>query len=453
MALVPDTDRRRFWLWLTVWTVVGLGIRLATVYGRPDRSPGGDPGYAHGVANLLVAGKGFINPLAYSFHNQHHIIQTAGWPPLWTFVLTVPIFLGFHSFFAARIWACIIGAGAIVVCGLAGREIGGRRVGLIAALVLAVYPNIWMNDELASSEALSPLLVALILWTAYRLWRRPTKWNAAALGGSIGLATLCRDELGLLALLIAIPLILILRSADWRRRLVFLMIAGATAAVLVVPWVGYNFSRFEKPVFISDGLGPTLASANCGLTYSGQAEGYWSYLCVKHVPNQNTSHFDESVNFAKTQEMGMHYIRTHESELPRVTLARVGRGFGFFHPIEQVKFDSLIETRPFHWALVGLGMYYGLLALSIGGTFVLRRRRVLVFPLWAVGVDVLSVFVLSFGQTRYRVTFEVSLVILAAAQLEWFWSKLPRSRRRARAATSDEALDPPGPANPVLVEA
>ncbi len=453
MALVPGTDRRRFWSWLTVWTVVGLGIRLATVYGRPNRAPGGDPGYAHGVATLLVAGKGFINPIAWTYHNQHHVIQTAGWPPLWTFVLTVPIFLGFHSFFAARIWACIIGAGAIVVGGLAGREIGGRRVGLIAALLLAVYPNIWMNDELASSEALSPLLVALILWTAYRLWRHPTKWGAVALGASIGLATLCRDELGLLALFIVLPLILILRSAAWRRKLVLLAIAAAAALVLVGPWVGYNFSRFEKPVYISDGLGPTLASANCGVTYSGPAEGYWSYLCVKNVPNLDTSQFDESVVFAQVEQIGTKYIRAHESELPRVTLARIGRGFGFFHPVEQVRFDSLIETRPYHWALVGLGMYYGLLALSIGGTVVLRRRRILIFPLWAVGLDVLSVFVLSFGQTRYRVTFEVSLVILAAVQLEWFWSKLATPRRRARAATSDEDLDPSPPANPVLVEA
>ena len=95
----PGTGKRTFWIWLGVWTVLGLGIRLAMVYGQPDKPPGGDPGYAWGVANLLVAGRGFINPLAYNFHNQHHVIQTAGWPPLWTFSLTVPVFFGFHSFF------------------------------------------------------------------------------------------------------------------------------------------------------------------------------------------------------------------------------------------------------------------------------------------------------------------------------------------------------------------
>ena len=57
MALAPDTDRRRLWPWLTVWTLVGLGIRFATLYGRPNRAPGGDPGYAWGVANLVVGGR------------------------------------------------------------------------------------------------------------------------------------------------------------------------------------------------------------------------------------------------------------------------------------------------------------------------------------------------------------------------------------------------------------
>jgi 4-amino-4-deoxy-L-arabinose transferase-like glycosyltransferase len=450
MSLEPDTRPQRFWAWLTVWTVLGLTIRVATVFGRPNRAPGGDPGYAWGVAKLLVAGKGFINPLAYHFHNQHHILQTAGWPPLWTFFLTVPVLFGFHTFYAARIWACIVGAGVIVVCGLAGREIAGRRVGLIAALLIAVYPNIWMNDELASSEALSPLCVALVLWATYRFWRRPTRWNAAALGGSVGLAALCRDELALLALFIVLPLVLLVH-AGWRRRVVLLAIAAGASAVLVVPWVGYNFSRFDKPVFVSDGLGPTLASSNCGATYSGFADGYWSYVCMKNIHYKFTPTADESVNFARTETVGMDYIRSHESELPGVVAARIGRGFGFFRPLQQVRFDSLIETRPYHWAVTGLAMYYVLLALSIGGTVVLRRRRIPVFPLWAIGLDVLSVFVLSFGQTRYRVTFEVSLVLLAAVQLEWFWAKAFPSRRQIPAVVPDDVHGESTPEEPVPV--
>ena len=93
--------------------------------------------------------------------------------------------------------------------------------------------------------------------------------------------------------------------------------------------------------------------------------------------------------------------------------------------MQQIHLDSFVETRPYRWAVTGLVGYYVLLALSIGGTVLLRRRRVPSFPLWAVGLEVVCSMVLTFGQTRYRTTFEVSLVLLAAVQLEWFWSRLP----------------------------
>jgi hypothetical protein len=110
-----------------------------------------------------------------------------------------------------------------------------------------------------------------------------------------------------------------------------------------------------------------------------------------------------------------------------VELARVGRAFGAFHPLAQIDLDYYVETRPYHWALVGLGMYYVLFALALGGTVVLRRRRVPVFPLWALGLDVVATVLLSFGNTRYRTSFEVALVLLAAVQLDVFWGRLRRT--------------------------
>ncbi len=424
----PVIDRRRLWPWMTLWTAVGFGIRLASVFGRPNRAPGGDPGYAYRVAKLLVAGKGFISPLAYDYHNQHHILQTAQWPPLWTFALTVPIVFGFHSFLAARIWSCFVGAATIVVCGLAGREIGGRRVGLITAFIVALDPNMWTNAELALSETLSPLLVALVLWMAYRFWKRPSVGHIAALGATIGLAALGRDELSLLVVLILLPLGFMVRSASWRRRAALVLVGAVVAGAVVSPWAGYNLSRFDKVVTISDGLGPTLLSANCDTTYSGRLEGYWSWDCLQLAHPGRW--LEESVKNSIDETAAMRYIRAHESELPRVTLARLGRGFGVFHPMQQVKIDSLVETRPYHWWLTGLFVYYALFVLSVGGSVVLRRRRIPIFPLWAIAVDVLAVFVLSFGQPRYRVTLEVSLTILASVQIEWLWARLATARRR-----------------------
>jgi hypothetical protein len=218
---------------------------------------------------------------------------------------------------------------------------------------------------------------------------------------------------------------------------------------VVAPWVGYNLSRFQKPVFISTGLGVTLASADCAATYSGPAEGYWSMPCAlatsHNVWFKEHPKADDSAQGAEYQHLALDYVRSHESRLVPVTLAKIGRAFGFFHPLQQINFDSYIETRPYHWALVGLGMYYALLGLSIAGTVVLRRRRIPSFPLWAIGLEVVCSVALTFGQTRYRTTFEVSLVLMAAVTLDAIWSTL-RSGRRAAAGEAGPASDHPPPA-------
>ncbi len=295
-------------------------------------------------------------------------------------------------------------------------------------MLVAVYPNIWTSDELGLSETLSPLLVALVLLAAYRFWKRPGLWNVVWLGASIGLAALGRDELSLLAVFILVPLVLLAKTLSWWRRIVLVGTGGLVALLLVAPWVGYNMSRFTDPVFISSGLGVTLASANCNSTYNGRFEGYWSFKCALTAASKSETkpHADESVQSAEVQAYAVHYIRTHEDRLFPVEMARLGRAFDFFHPLQQVELDTLVETRPYHWTLVGLYMYYALLALSVGGVVILRRRRIPVFPLLAVGLDVVISVALTFGQPRYRSTFEVCLVLLASVQLDWFWSRLRR---------------------------
>ncbi len=430
----------RWWLWLGLWTVLGLAIRLITVYSQPDKVAGGDAYFYHYGANLLVSGHGFINPYLYIPHGAHHAVQSASFPPLFIFLVAILPAVGLKSFLAERVWCCLLGAAAIVACGYTGREIGGRRVGLIAAFLVAVYPNIWMTDELALSETIAPLLVAGVLWFTYRFWKSPTVPRAIGLGAAIGVAMLGRDELTVLIVFILVPIVLLARALSWGRRAATLGIGLLTVAVVVAPWVGYNMSRFDKPVFISSGLGVTLASADCPTTYSGQFEGYWSMKCALAYaaePSVNV-HADESVEGAELQHLALNYVRAHENRLIPVTLAKLGRAFGFFHPMQQIFLDSYVETRPYRWAVTGLVSYYVLLALSLGGTVVLRRRRIPSFPLWAIGLQVVCSVALTFGQTRYRTTFEVSLVLLAAVQLEWFWSRL-------RGGTGSEAQTAQGP--------
>jgi hypothetical protein len=443
---VPAPRARPDWSWwigVGAIALVGLGIRIGAVVGRPNRKPGGDAFYYHYAANFLVNGLGWIDPIHYYF--SHERIQMAEWPPLFVGMLAVSSLVGFKTYFAHRIWSGVIGTAAVVVCGIAGRQIAGRRVGLCTAAVIALYPNIWMSDEPGLSETITPLLIGLVLWAAYRFWKRPTLVTGAVLSGCVAITALGRDELSLLFVLLIVPIILFARTVSIRRRLAILGVSILAAVVVLGPWVGYNLSRFQKPVFITTGLGVTLASSNCAATWNGEFAGYWQIQCALAVP-LNT-HADESVQDAEAESYAWHFIVTHKSEWVRAALDKVGRGFGFFRPAQQITADYYVEGRPYHWAWVGLYTYYVLFALSIPGAVILFRRRTTLLPLVAVTLNVIIAMIITFGQTRYRTPFEVVLAVLASVTLDavlraLFSARRARARRPLAEGVRDERAVP-----------
>jgi 4-amino-4-deoxy-L-arabinose transferase-like glycosyltransferase len=423
-----------------VWTLVGLGIRVGTVVGRPDTKPGGDPFFYFHGAQLLVEGKGFIDPFNYLWFH-HQTVQSAPYAPGFMLSLTIPMIFGLKAWGTARIWSCVISAAAVVVAGLAGREIAGRRVGVIAAFLVAVYPNMWMSNEFVGAETIEPLVVAAVILFTYRFWKRPDVRRAAWLGAILGLAMLCRDELALLIVFVLVPMCLLAKALSWSRRFAVLGVGLLAIGLVLGPWVGYNMARFDKPVFISDGAGITIASANCPDTFSGKFEGYWSMRCALDDATHIPKNLDESARGDRFQQMTITYIEHHGNRIVPVALAKLGRAFGFFHPGQQISFDAFLETRPYNWARLGLGMYYSLLALSVGGTIILRRRRVPVYPLWAIGLNVAISVTVAFGTTRYRLPFDVALTMMGAVAIGWAWDALAVRWRSLPARSPGEERD------------
>ena len=110
----------------------------------------------------------------------------------------------------------LIGALVVLMVGLLGRRLGGGRVGLIAALIAAVYPNMWIPDALLFPEPIARLCVLAALLLALRCRVRPSTLVLLGLGAACGLAALARSELLLLLPLLAIPQAWRLRRAGWR---------------------------------------------------------------------------------------------------------------------------------------------------------------------------------------------------------------------------------------------
>jgi hypothetical protein len=423
--------RERWFPWaLAAIAVVALGLRVAYVLiERRDYQPGGDAFFYHAGANLLADGKGFISPF---FYPARHV-QAAEHPPLYLIYLAVPSVLGMHSALTHMLWSCVLGAGTVVLVGLLGRAVAGASVGVCAAVLAAIYPNIWAPDGMLQAETIAMFTTTLAILLAYRYWQRPSAPRLAFVGAACGAAALTRSELFLLTLLLVVPLALLTRERPLRSR-VWLVGVGVTAALLVIaPWSIYNLTRFKHPVLLSSQIGPLLSAANCDSTYTGPLRGYFDIQCTQAVDARAglAKGGDESVEDLVNRRAALKYIRAHLDRLPDVEGVRLLRIVGLYHPKKYVQMDSFLEGRELWISWAGLYSFYAVAILAIAGALVLRRRRAAVplYPLLAPAAVVIFTVLVTYASTRFRAATEPILVVLAAVAIDAAVTRLlPRSR-------------------------
>jgi hypothetical protein len=110
------------------------------------------------------------------------------------------------------------------------------------------------------------------------------------------------------------------------------------------------------------------------------------------------------------------YVSDHQSELPKVAAARVGRLWGVFRTAQGVDLDELQNRpRPVSWA--GLATLLVLVPLAVAGAARLRRAGRPVVLLAAMPVMVTVVAAGFYGNPRFRVPADLALVVLAAVAL------------------------------------
>jgi 4-amino-4-deoxy-L-arabinose transferase-like glycosyltransferase len=419
---VPRQGRRRsFATILLVILGVALVVRVAFVmFVARDDHHFYDAAYYELQARTIADGHGYTDPFQYLPGHSQRALPSAQHPPLTVLALVPVAWIGNElgvadktSQTAMRVEIALVGLLGVAAIGLLGREIGGDRTGLVAAGIAALYPYLWVNDGLIMSEAFAVVLVTLAMILTLRIARGPTLWKALALGAVCGLATLARAELILLAPLFGIPLLWTFRGTSWSRRLAVVALVGAGTVVVLAPWIGYNLSRFQDPIFVSTNDGIALLGSNCPSVYHGGGTGLTDLSgCIPSKAPKG----DDSVASTVYRRRATHYMRDHASRLVTVELARIGRDWGVFRPGDMLSF-GVNEGRP-RW-VTGLGMvfYYPLVLLGIAGVVLLRRRKIRQWPLLMPPLVVTVATVVSFGQTRFRVPAEPSIVVLAAVAI------------------------------------
>jgi 4-amino-4-deoxy-L-arabinose transferase-like glycosyltransferase len=453
----PYVRVSRFGVALASIALFGLAIRLVYTFAAPVTLISGDGGAFHIGANLLAEGKGFLDPGAYAYSRGMLRWPGAEHPPAWTVVLAIPSVFGFTTPTDHQVFASLLGTASIIVMGLAGRGLAGPRAGLAAAALGALYPGFWLYERQMLSETLAILEVALVILLALRYRAQPTWPRALAVGVVCGALALTRAEMVLFTVLLLVPLMLF-AHASWRQRIGSLAVAGSAAAIVVAPWIGYNYHRFDHHLLISTQGGRTLAASNCDAAYYGPLLGYKSLTdpaCIRRsqVADADASQAggalpgsasDTLRQDKELRRLATQYIRSHRGRLPVVLAAREGRTWGIFRPFQQLRLDLIEGDIRFLWA--EYFFYLAMLPAAVAGAVILYRRRAPLWPLLAPILTVAITVATTFGSTRYRAPADVSIALLAAVTIGAVLDTALTPRRRAVPRASDTEVRVPQPA-------
>jgi hypothetical protein len=383
-AREPESGWHRpsFGVVLVVIALLGLAWRIAYVLLTRDHPLFPDSRGYHFRAQDLADGNGFVLPARQVFGVPVENPPDASVPPGWSVFLSMPTRLGLRSVLSQQLVVCVIGAATIVMAGLAGRQAFGRRVGLIAAGMVAVYPNIWLYERELLSEPLTMLLIATIVW-------------------------------------LVLPLLLTARSVPIGRRVAWLAMAGTACVVVIAPWTAYNWNRFEQPVLLASGSGQALRAGNCERTYNGKFLGYTELNFVETGNPAGCSIIEDELETDQTlvddqlRRAALDFMSDNLDRVPVVAAVKIGRAFNVYRPFQQVHFEAERET-PIPVLYAALFAYWALVPLAVLGAVVARRRKVKIYPLLVFFIVVLIPVALTIGAVRYRSPAEIPLVLLAA---------------------------------------
>ncbi|MGZ8763553.1 MAG: glycosyltransferase family 39 protein [Acidimicrobiia bacterium] len=431
-------DDRRF---VVALAAVGVGALVVRVWwvleGYSHYQVNGDALYYHLQAWTIADGKGFINP--FDWYDQGKVVQIAANPPLYASYLAAVSKLGFWSVTDHRLASSLLGTGAVVAIGLVARQIGSNRAGIIAAAIAAVYPNLWINDGMLLAESMTALCMPLLLLAAYAFWREPVVKRAVWLGLALGLAALTRGEVLFLAPILMLPLLYGMHSLSIRERGKLLVVTALCMVALIAPWVAYNLSRYEEPVYMTDHWGTVLKAASCDDAWYGEYSG-WYWFCQKVQPPGDYSQRDIIL-----RDEALDYTRDNLGRLPVLMAIRVGRLWDVYNPSQTIRLNATLEGRTHDASVAAFWSYWILLPFAIAGLVVLKRRGVPITPIVAPAITVTIAAATTYGVLRYRVSFEPGFVVAAAIAMDAILRRIARGRAAPPvASTPPDSPQPPG---------
>jgi hypothetical protein len=410
----PPDELGRIGRRLALLTLAALIVRLALVVLEPATHPVGDERTWTDWALNLCSPRVHFSPL------RIHLIF---YPPVYPYFLAVLYGLS-GTFETARWTQAAIGALLVPAVGLAGARAFSPRVGLWAAVVTALYPDlIWFSVHFWSET----VFMVLLWWGIERLLAADAAdglGRAVAAGALWGIAVLTRETVLYFIPLAALWLATRSRAGARARGAAVLVVS----LLVVAPWTYRNWAVFHAFVPVSTAGGQNLFQGNALIARDT------TYEMVDAVQGRV-----EQYSYAT--RMGLQAIRDRQpwwifekvrDEMPRLweadSLALVHIKRGAYGPVAPPLAVAV--------ALLVLGPYVVVLALFALGVTRLRWSRPTVLLVSFLAYYNL-IHIVTHGFARYRLpVMPVVFLIAGVGWTAWRQGELARMSGRARAAAA-----------------
>jgi 4-amino-4-deoxy-L-arabinose transferase-like glycosyltransferase len=414
--------------------LLGLGLRVGEAWS--GRAPVFDAAAYAAIAKNLDEGNGFTVGAGATQPSTDYS------PGLPLFVAGIYKLTGGVHERLARIVLAVIGALAPLFAYLLARRLSPRYAvgaGLVAALVVAIYPATLEYTGMLMTEPLAATLLAgamlAILWAA----DGGPAWRWAVPGLTLGALALVRPEYLAIGVLLAILIFLRQRlHMPWKQALVAAGIVVLGIVVVVAPWTVRNAVALHRFVTVSTGGGQVLYSGTY-LPSDGNPEKVGVHVVEEH-PELFGPHAVERLRLEQIlarlaeqtypgmepdqalSKMGKEQLRDdvehHTGEYVGFVAAKIGRIWA--HGPRAIMRTPVWEAL--HWLLLGFGL------LGLGLLAYLRRWEALLIGAVFLAVTVVSALLVA--SPRRVLVLVPLLAACAGTALAWVGAGV-RSRRQS----------------------
>jgi hypothetical protein len=422
LSALAERHGRRTLAALCLLAALGLGLRLERAL-DPLEVPGIDSGaylrLATGLYEQGTYGGGWA--------------EATDWSPGAAFLYAGSFYAtgGVHPA-AGRILVVLFGLASIVVVYLLGRRIAGPGAGLVAALIVAVYPTYIYNSGRLMSEPFVivtlPAAILAFLWAGER--RDARAW--ALPGLLFGITAFIRPEY--LVFGPGFALLALWRARGWRPAAVLL----AAFALMVTPWMARNWIELDRFVPLSTGGGKALF---IGTYLPGDGDHFRTKADLLARFRGKTGRTRAQLYQNRMRPL-LDRVAARYPLLPRDSaLAKVGRqnllDYAGGQPLDYLA--MLFRKAGRMWregstdparTTAGVAFHRAMVVIGLAGLGLLawrRRWEAVLFGVLIVGITAVGAFLIA--SPRRNETLLPVIAVLAGAWLAWLGGRIRSAPR------------------------